>query len=280
MAEVAVIDRPPGRLSSLAALYRAVIRTSIQGHLQYRINTLLESTLMLAEPLVYLMVWQIVAEEQGGAVDGYTPARFAAYYIAWTLVRTFTQVGSPLNWEYWIREGRMSALLMRPIHPVHQDAGFWIGFTMVRSLSWVPAGVVLTIAFRPDLSSSVLQLLVLPVALLLANLIRTLMMGALGATAFWLTRIAALASVYSMAEVILSGRLVPPELLPGWAQTLSWVLPFRWTFAFPIEVLIGPISAGALFAGLGIQLAWLVAAVLLVSVVWRRGVTRYGAVGG
>ena len=64
------------------------------------------------------------------------------------------------------------------------------------------------------------------------------------------------------------------------ALAMSFVLPFRWAFGFPIEVIIGPISDGELAAGLAMQAAWLAALVVLIRVVWRRGVRRFAAVGG
>lgn len=57
-------------------------------------------------------------------------------------------------------------------------------------------------------------------------------------------------------------------------------VPFRWGFFFPIEALIGPISGAALAVGLAMQLGWLAVIVLILRAVWRRGVVRYGAVGG
>jgi ABC-2 type transport system permease protein len=47
-----------------------------------------------------------------------------------------------------------------------------------------------------------------------------------------------------------------------------------------IEAIIGPISTGELFVGLGMQMAWVVAMALLLQFIWRRGIYRYGAVGG
>ena len=40
---------------------------------------------MVAEPVIYLVVWSSIARSHGGAVGGITPAGFAAYYIVWTL---------------------------------------------------------------------------------------------------------------------------------------------------------------------------------------------------
>ena len=45
--------------------------------------------------------------------------------------------------------------------------------------------------------------------------------------------------LYMATEMLLSGRLVPLKLMPGWVQTLANFLPFKWTFGFPIESLVG-----------------------------------------
>ena len=58
--------------------------------------------------------------------------------------------------------------------------------------------------------------------------------------------------------MLLSGRIVPLALLPDWAERLSWLLPFRWTFGFPITALVGPIDSAELIGGLGMQLLWIV----------------------
>ena len=53
-----------------------------------------------------------------------------------------------------------------------------------------------------------------------------------------------------MLELLLSGRLVPLTLMPDWVADLAWFLPFRWTFYFPIEALVGDLSEpGAARAG-------------------------------
>lgn len=269
-----------GRASSLFDVYRSVARSAAMFSVQYRLNVVVETVLMAAEPVVYLAVWQLVARQQGGEVDGFTEGRFAAYYITFGLVRTLTQIGHPGNWQHAVREGRLSAMLMRPIHPVHQDLATWFGFGAARAVAWIPVGVVLTLVFGPEFDTGVAQVLVFPLAVLLALVLRALISDIQGFAAFWIINISALMAITSLVEAVMSGRIVPPELLPGWAQALSWALPFRWTVAFPIETLIGPMSAADLIVGLAMQVAWLVVIVGLLRTMWRRGVRRYGAVGG
>jgi ABC-2 type transport system permease protein len=86
--------------------------------------------------------------------------------------------------------------------------------------------------------------------------------------------------MYMVAELLLSGRLVPLGLMPGWVQAASWAMPFRWTFGYPITALVGPISNRELLLGLLAQAGWITVGGLLVKVVWPRGIKRFSAVGG
>ena len=82
------------------------------------------------------------------------------------------------------------------------------------------------------------------------------------------------------AELLLSGRLVPLSLMPEWAQRLADLLPFKWTFGFPIEALVGHLTEGALLGGLAMQLFWIVVGALGVRIVWHFAIRHYSAVNG
>jgi viologen exporter family transport system permease protein len=100
-----------------------------------------------------------------------------------------------------------------------------------------------------------------------------------GMVTFWTTRASAIFETYMMAELLLSGRLVPLKLMPGWAQSLAAWLPFKWTFYFPIEALVGNLSTASLLWGLGMQLLWTSVGGALVWVCFRASVKHYTAVG-
>ncbi|MBA3288982.1 MAG: ABC-2 family transporter protein [Acidimicrobiia bacterium] len=268
------------RWRSLLATYRTLARTQVLSQFQYRAANYFYMVGMVAEPIVYLVVWSTIARQQGGSVDGYTAGNFAAYYITWTLVRNMNIVFTPFGWEDRIRTGELSGWMLRPAHPIHYDLASFMGWKFVVIVLWLPIAAVLTLLFRPELQTSVLQVAVFAVAIWGAYLIRSLVLWVLGMVTFWTTRVAALYETYFVAELLLSGRLVPMDLLPGWAQGLAWAFPFRWTFGFPITALVGPISNGELLVGLVMQAAWTAVAAFVVRIVWRRGVRRYGAVGG
>jgi viologen exporter family transport system permease protein len=56
-------------------------------------------------------------------------------------------------------------------------------------------------------------------------------------------------------------------------------LPFKWTFYFPIETLVGNMSTLSLLGGLGMQVVWTAIGGTIVAVMWRLSVRHYSAVG-
>ena len=69
--------RPQPIRGSVAHLYGTLMRTSVQVQFQYRVSNYLYMLGMIAEPVVYLVVWQTIARSQGGEVGGYTAGTFS-----------------------------------------------------------------------------------------------------------------------------------------------------------------------------------------------------------
>ena len=86
------MSRRAGAVRSMFDFYVTRGRTEIQSQFQYRAATYFWMIGMLAEPIVYLVVWTTIADQQGGSVQGITTGEFAAYYIVWTLVRNMNIV--------------------------------------------------------------------------------------------------------------------------------------------------------------------------------------------
>jgi ABC-2 type transport system permease protein len=234
---------------------------------------------MIAEPVIYLVVWSTVADAQGGSVGGYTAGTFAAYYIVWTLVRNMNIVFTPYGWEGRIQRGELAGELLRPIHPIHGDVAFFAGWKMVVIILWLPLAAALTWIFKPTLHPTALQVLVFFVAIWGAYLIRTMLLSLLGMITFWTTRVGAIYELVFALELILSGRLVPMTLMPDWVQQIAFYLPFQWTFFFPINALVGTSTAAELLSGLGMQVLWILTGVIVLNILWHFGIRRFTSVG-
>jgi ABC-2 type transport system permease protein len=259
--------------------YLSNMKIAVLSQFQYRAANYFYMIGMIAEPIIYLVVWSTVAQAQGGSVAGYTPGYFAAYYIVWTLVRNMNIVFTPYGWEGRIQRGQLSSELLAPIHPLHRDISFFAGWKVVMIIFWLPLAAMLSLIFKPELHPTVLQVGVFFFAIWGAYLIRTMLLSLLGMICFWTVRVGAIYELFFATELILSGRLVPMGLMPVWVQNLSNYLPFQWAFFFPIQALVGKMTPTQLFSGLGMQVLWIGVGVLAVQMVWRLGIRKYSAVG-
>ncbi len=259
--------------------YLAEMRNAILHELQYRTAAFMLLVGFLIEPIVYLVVWRTVAEAQGGAIGGYTADGFTAYYIVWTLVRAMNLALTPYAWEWRIREGRLSDLLMKPIHPFHRDFAFFAGSKFVWIIMWIPIAIVLYLTFQPNVEPTLFQWLTFAIAIWGGFAVRHMVLFLMGLLNFWTTRASAFFETVIAAELLLSGRLVPLSLMPDWVQSLANWLPFQWTFQFPIEVLIGRLEPNEVWAGLGAQVIWVLILSGAIALTWKRAARRYTAVG-
>ena len=69
-------DRPRTARRSIRGwfgLYLTQMRIAILSQIQYRVANYFYMIGMVAEPVIYLVVWSTVARQQGGEVGGFTP---------------------------------------------------------------------------------------------------------------------------------------------------------------------------------------------------------------
>jgi len=260
--------------------YWTSMKIAIQTQFQYRVVEYFYMIGMIAEPVIYLVVWSTIANAQGGSVGGYTPGTFAAYYLVWTLVRNMNIVFTPYGWENRIRNGEFSMELLRPIHPLNNDVAYFAGMKVVVIILWIPLGLLLSLFFKPVLNPTWYQVIGFFFAIWGAYLIRTMLLTLLGMITFFTTRVGAIFELFFAFELVFSGRLVPMSLMPPIVQNIANFLPFQWTFFFPIEALVSRMSIVNMLEGLGMQLLWIALGWLAVMVLWRFSVRQFSAVGG
>ncbi len=259
-------------------VYLVYLRTTLALQLQYRAELAIWMLNRIVEPTVYLVVWRTVAASRGG-VGGYDAADFAAYFITLMVVNqlTFTWIIHEFEWR--IRSGELSSMLLKPVHPIHGDIADNLGYKVLTLVILVPAAVLLSVLFHPAFEFRATTLALSAGALVVAYLIRFFVDWSFALSAFWTTRTSAINQIYFLLLLFCSGRLAPLELFPRWLERITWYLPFRWTVSFPVELALGRLSPELIAAGFGMQALWLALGLLLLRAMWRLGVRKYAAVG-
>jgi ABC-2 type transport system permease protein len=234
-------------------------------------------------PLVMLALWTSVAAETpfAGPFRDFSSEDFVAYYLATLIVRNLT--GSWVAWQISeeIRMGSMSMRLLRPMHPFAALAITHAAAVPFRSAVALPIAVILLLSSGADaLTSDPLQLALVVPSIVLAWLITFAILFALGTLAFFMTRAMSLFNMYVAVFTLLSGYMLPIELLPSWVADVARWSPFRFMLSFPVELMTRDIPAAELATLCGWQVGYTAGTIALALGMWRLGIRRFEAVGG
>lgn len=266
--------------ASLANYYRGQLAISLANNMAYRGSLLIWVISGIMQPLVSLVVWQAVAESQGGSAAGLTSGEYAAYFIITMLVSHFTFSWHMWEFEWRIRTGQFTPILLRPIHPIHNDISENVTYKLVGLIGIVPGAIAMGVIFNADFSSTDWQNVFgfLP-ALVLAMALRFVIEWTLALAAFWLTKVSAINNLFDVLVLFLGGQFAPLSVMPDFIQTIANALPFRWTIAFPAEVALGQREGADVLAGFGMQILWIAIAIGILALIWKRAMRQYTAVG-
>jgi ABC-2 type transport system permease protein len=275
---VIAVERPR-TFSEWAAYYRALCSVGVAQYLAYRGAAAIWTLGLIAGPLVTLAVWTSVAKSNGGQAGGYTTAEYAAYFVLLMVVDQLT-----FTWQAWeqesrVRTGHYSPLLLRPVHPIHSDVTTTLTNKAFGLLGVIPAAVLLSLVFDARYDGSLWGWMVFLPTIVFAILLRFILEWTSGLVAFWVTKTAAMLSMYTAATGFLAGYVAPLTLFPEPVQIIAFVLPFQWMVYFPVHVALGGVEKTDIVVGIGMQLAWITASILLLRTVWQRAIVRYSAVG-
>ncbi len=265
-------------LLASARAYPALLRVGFAEAVAYRAEMLVWM-LTTTMPLVSMALWSAVAGV--APVGRFTQTRFASYFLATLVVRQLTS-----SWLVWemnndIRSGTLSRRLLRPVHPLITYSAENLSALPLRAAMALPITVVTLVVMEPAaLPTSPLRLAVLALSLLGAWLINFLTMATIGTLAFFLESSTAIFEIWLVAFMLLSGYLVPLELFPNWLRAASTALPFRYTLAFPVEVLTGLRDTEGMLRDLAVQWAYVLGMGAAAMLGWRAGLRRFSAYGG
>jgi ABC-2 type transport system permease protein len=230
-------------------------------------------------PLVMMALWNAVAAE--GPVGRFGQQEMNTYYLMTLVVRILTS-----SWMVWeltmdIRQGRLATRLLRPLHPLLAYSAQHLAAVPLRALVVSPLIVLAFVISGGKLAFTDPALLgIFLLSLAGAWLLLFLTMVLIGSLAMFVDSALSVFELWLGVHFILSGYLVPIELLPAWAVQIAHVLPFWYMLGFPIETALGLLNRDVALAALAVQ--WLYAGLLLVLAlaVWRAGLKRFVAFGG
>jgi ABC-2 type transport system permease protein len=263
----------------MIAIYRALLLQALQQMAQYRVAMFLYALFSFIRPIIFLAAWMAVAEAQGGRLGSFSRSELAAYFVVTILVTHATQAWDFFEFEWEIRQGRLSPKLLRPLHPINYAITGNIMWKLQTSVAVIPVAILVALTFDARFTTSPAHLAIGAVSTLLGAALAFTFGWVFASVAFWTTRVHAVVTLYQRAAFIFSGQIAPLLLLPGPLLAVAFALPFAYMLGVPSEILRGGPDIGTSLLWVGGQVVWLVVAIALYRAVWRAGLRQYSAVG-
>lgn len=248
-------------------------------NLAYRGDVILWTIADAITPLIALGVWYTVSVQGQTSL---TPRDTLTYYILTMLVLTSTNawIGYYLTQE--ILYGSLARKLIRPI------GIFWeyIADNLVVKTTRlaIPLGVFIIVAsthpniFSPSIYNGTRIVLAI-ISIIFGAAIAFLADSVLASLAFWVEDVEQILGYHHLLYSFTSGIIIPFAFLPSTIKAVFSLLPYRYIISAPVEILVTSAQGTQPLTLIAIQLIWIATLVVVLRVVWFKGLKIYAIPG-
>lgn len=230
-------------------------------------------------PLVALLFWQ-GAFQKNSVIGGWTQPEIQSYYLLLMVSQALliAHVEYPVAY-YDIKEGNIASQLLKPERYIVLKFFLEVPWRLTQGAFAIIAILLITsFAARPLTVAPDMVVLALISAFLgfFVGFVFKMMLGILG---FFITDISAILELNDMTLLMLSGILMPVELMPKWAAAISAFTPFPYIVYWPIAIILGKADMSRALESMMIQITWIIGLYILYKILWKYGVRKYSGVG-
>ncbi|MDB5055407.1 MAG: Protein of unknown function superfamily [Bacilli bacterium] len=225
----------------------------------------------------------LYAYNGSNSLQGYPLSEMVWYFAGSVFVSIFTWNFTESRLSERILDGSLSGDLIRPMSIFRVELAHAMGLRALGVLiEFIPDIIIFSIIFFPQFMT-IASLLKFVFTAILAFFLYFLMAFLIGMTAFVTKNNRSLTQIKVLLIGMLGGAYIPLEFMPNWLNRLVDILPFKYVFYFPIQMLLNREKVQGLDGFLrivGIQLLWIFAFYLLCKLLWKVMIKKYCAVGG
>lgn len=260
--------------------YLAFLRVNLQNAVAYRGPMIIWLASNIVTLTIFISLW-LSSTMIGGDIAGYSKNQLVTYYLVGLLLQWI------VGWyPFWIKDDIKNGdiagnTISKPINFYWKVFFIDLGWHLVSM--WVALLAVLMMGYilfpYLVLSLTFTQIVVSILAIIVAIFVTFSTCICLGLLAFWFTHIGAVEGLFWAGRSIFGGEGIPIALFSINILPFIKLLPFRYMYSFPLEILMGKLQTSDLIWGFITGLVWIGILVWLYKFMWREGLKKYNSAG-
>lgn len=259
--------------------YREIFKIGIKTSLQYRVEMFLWLIIDIIPMLSMVVLW-LAVYSQGQVLSGFDLNQMISYYIIGYFVNSFTSVHIEEYWVEEIRKGNISFILLKPFP-------FKV-FSILEEISWkfmysilviFPLIFITTLFIDVFYIPTISQILLLLTSFAIGFAIDAIFSLFVIAGGFIFNQAQSLSHLKWMLTWILSGAMIPYELMPAWLRNISKALPFQHVYNTPLRIYLETSNINQYLPTLFHSIIWVLVLYLALKIFWKHAIKNYSAVG-
>lgn len=255
---------------------RAIFVILIKDNLNYRAQAVVWIMTAVVPTMTTAYVW--LAATGGRTVGQFDRAQLIVYFLGAIVLANITTSAIGFDMGHEIKDGKLSFYLVRPLDYFSYQFLANLAWRIFRSAIFVPFLIILGAVYFQDIQHVSLHLdSMFWLLIIIGHLISFFIGFAIGSTALYFEEIGAMATLFILSNLLLSGQLAPVSLMPPFLRTLAETMPFRYMMSVPLEYMVGHTVNVQTIIFNGIL--WVLVLFVIGQLIYRGGLKRYSAIG-
>lgn len=260
--------------------YWFIIKMQIMSNLQYIFNIVFGFIGYFIMLFILFNLWQYLYSDPSELINGYSMNQMT-WYVVITEILWLTLGGSKFCKKICndVKSGNITYNINKPYSYIGYSLSTHLGDISVRLLIYTVLGMFTGLLFLGSFPTlSLASVLIVVLTSILALVIQTLFMIAIGLLSFFIEDANPFYWVYSKVILVL-GTIFPIEYFPGILQTILRFSPVYVVSYGPAKLFVD-FSWSTAFSIILAQIIYVVLAYLLCFAIYKKGVKRINVNGG
>lgn len=250
---------------------------SFKNSIVYRSGVIFSIIGSIIWMLISMALWTFVYQHDASQIE-----YMITYVILSQIIGMFYSGGMSDAIAGKVHSGDFALDLIRPVNFLAIEYSRLLGTVCSTVLL---RGVPVVLVFLPVLIqnarfNSVGHILCAVLAVMLSHILYIVIYSLIGFMSFTFFEVWPFNRLMNDTIRLLSGSFIPLALFPHWLGAIASILPFRFMYSFPIQLLIGEIGWDQILQNFIILCVWLTALGALLLLTYKRSINKCIVQGG